>query len=77
MKKGKVKALTLSHKNGNKVLRAGDHVDATCVVDFDTKVKQGFIEPDEATKKLYKEAEEKAKAEKAKAKKEAEEKAKK
>lgn len=48
MKKGKVIALTLSHKNGSKVLRAGDSVTEKDVDNFENLVKQGFIEVEES-----------------------------
>jgi len=44
MKKGIVIALTLSHKNGNNILRDGDKVTENDVVNFDHLVKKGFIE---------------------------------
>ena len=44
MKKGKVKVLALSHKNGNKILDAGDEVTENDVNNFDALVKSGHIE---------------------------------
>jgi hypothetical protein len=72
--KGKVKILHLSHKNGTKILNAGDPVTDSDVNNFAELVKQGKITPDAETAKQLKAmspeakkaAAEKAAAEKAK-----------
>jgi len=50
MKKGKVIPLSLSHKNLNKVFKAGDKVTENDVDNFDLLVKKGYIKPDESAK---------------------------
>lgn len=64
MKKGKVISLTLSHKNGKTILRAGDPVTENDVNNFDDSVKTGHIELSASDKKAEKAK--KAEAEKAK-----------
>lgn len=69
MKKGTVKALTLGHKNGSKIMRAGDVVTEKDVNDFDKLVQRGFIQIEEAKAETKEEAKaETKKATKAKSK---------
>ena len=53
MKYGKVVALSCSHRNKRTVLRAGDPIKDTDVLEFDKKIKQGFIA--EITEEEYRE----------------------
>lgn len=54
MKKGKVISSALSHKNGSKILRAGDKVTENDLNNFDEAVKGGHVEIEGAESDLMK-----------------------
>lgn len=55
MKKGILqKRLTLSHKNGNYIFRAGDEVPEDAVNDFNELVEKGILKVKEEPKKSNK-----------------------